>query len=107
MKLLDAGAMGIICPMINTRADAEMLVHYANYAPVGTRSFGPTRAVMAYGADYASKANDTVITMAMAAASRSPPAIPWAIPSSISRAFSIGSGTSITHLQGGLPTAGC
>jgi 4-hydroxy-2-oxoheptanedioate aldolase len=65
MKLLDAGALGIICPMINTRADAEKLVHYANYAPVGTRSFGPTRAVMAYGADYASKANDTVITLAM------------------------------------------
>ena len=65
MKLLDAGALGIICPMVNTRADAERLVHYANYAPVGTRSFGPTRAMLAYGADYVSRANDTVITLAM------------------------------------------
>ena len=65
MKLLDAGALGIVCPMVNTRADAERLVHYANYAPVGTRSFGPTRAMLAYGADYVSKANDAVITLAM------------------------------------------
>ena len=65
MKLLDAGALGIICPMVNTRADAERLVHYANYAPAGTRSFGPTRAMLVHGADYASKANDAVITLAM------------------------------------------
>ena len=65
MKLLDAGALGIICPMVNTRADAERLVHYANYAPAGTRSFGPTRAMLVYGADYVSKANDTVVTLAM------------------------------------------
>ena len=65
MKLLDAGALGIICPMVNTRADAERLVHYANYAPVGTRSFGPTRAMLVYGAGYVAKANDTVVTLAM------------------------------------------
>ena len=65
MKLLDAGALGIICPMVNTRADAEGLVRYANYAPVGERSFGPTRAMMIYGADYPTRANDTVVTLAM------------------------------------------
>ena len=65
MKLLDAGALGIICPMVDTRADAERLVHYANYAPVGSRSFGPTRAMLVHGADYAAKANDTVTTLAM------------------------------------------
>ena len=65
MKLLDAGALGIICPMVNTRADAERLVHYANYAPAGTRSFGPTRAMLVHGADYVSRANDTVVTLAM------------------------------------------
>ena len=48
MKLLDAGALGIICPMVNTRADAERLVHYAKYAPAGTRSFGPTRAMLVH-----------------------------------------------------------
>ena len=65
MKLLDAGALGIVCPMVNTRADAERLVRYASYAPAGTRSFGPTRAMLVYGADYVSKANDAVITLAM------------------------------------------
>ena len=56
MKLLDAGALGIICPMVNTPADAENLVRYAHYAPRGTRSFGPTRALMTYGADYPGQA---------------------------------------------------
>ena len=65
MKLLDAGALGIVCPMVNTRTDAERLVHYASYAPAGTRSFGPTRAMLVHGADYVSQANDTVITLAM------------------------------------------
>jgi len=65
MKLLDAGALGIICPMINTPEDAENLVRYASYAPRGARSFGPTRAIMAHGADYASKANGQVVTFAM------------------------------------------
>ncbi len=65
MKLLDAGALGIICPMVNTPEDAENFVRYTRYAPRGTRSFGPTRAAMVYGADYWSKANDAVVTLAM------------------------------------------
>lgn len=65
MKLLDAGALGIICPMINTPAEAQALVRYASYAPRGVRSFGPTRAVMTHGADYPTKANDQIITLAM------------------------------------------
>jgi 4-hydroxy-2-oxoheptanedioate aldolase len=65
MKSLDAGAYGVICPMINSRADAEKLVSYVRYAPKGTRSFGPIRALLYGGADYASKANDTVIPFAM------------------------------------------
>ena len=65
MKLLDAGALGIICPMINTPEDAENLVRYTRYAPRGVRSFGPTRAAMAYGAQYWTKANENVVTLAM------------------------------------------
>ena len=49
MKALDAGAYGIICPMVNTRADAERLVSYLRYPPLGTRSFGPTRATFSAG----------------------------------------------------------
>jgi len=65
MKLLDAGALGIVCPMVNTRADAEALVSYSHYAPVGSRSFGPARAVVVYGADYHRLANDAVVVLAM------------------------------------------
>ena len=65
MKALDAGAYGVICPMVNTRADAEKLVAYTHYAPRGTRSFGPVRALLYGGADYPQHANDTIVTFAM------------------------------------------
>jgi 4-hydroxy-2-oxoheptanedioate aldolase len=65
MKLLDAGALGILCPLINTPADAEELVRICNYAPMGMRSVGPTRAMMIYGPSYMQEANDSVITLAM------------------------------------------
>lgn len=44
MKILDAGSYGVICPMINTPADAEALVRACKYPPWGFRSFGPIRA---------------------------------------------------------------
>lgn len=65
MKLLDAGALGIICPMVNNRADAEAFVGACNYVPDGYRSSGPTRAIIAYGADYHFKANKTIVKLAM------------------------------------------
>jgi 4-hydroxy-2-oxoheptanedioate aldolase len=65
MKLLDAGAYGIICPMINTRAEAEAFVGACRYAPQGYRSAGPTRASLYAGSDYIQRANATVVTMAM------------------------------------------
>lgn len=65
MKALDAGAMGIICPMINTRAEAEELVSYMRYPPDGTRSFGPSRAVFSAGENYAAEANDEILCLAM------------------------------------------
>lgn len=64
-KVLDAGAYGIICPMVNTRAQCEAFVSTCRYAPQGTRSFGPTRAPFYAGPDYWSKANETVLTFAM------------------------------------------
>ncbi len=65
MKALDAGAYGVICPMINTREDAQKLVAYTHYAPMGTRSFGPVRALLYGGADYPQHANKTIVTFAM------------------------------------------
>jgi 4-hydroxy-2-oxoheptanedioate aldolase len=65
MKSLDAGAYGIICPMVNTREDCQRLLSYTRYAPKGTRSFGPIRALLYGGADYPQRANDTIVTFAM------------------------------------------
>ena len=65
MKTLDAGAYGVICPMINTAEQARQLVAYTHYAPRGTRSFGPVRALLYSGADYPQHANDTIVTFAM------------------------------------------
>jgi 4-hydroxy-2-oxoheptanedioate aldolase len=65
MKTLDAGAYGVICPMINTREDAQKLIAWTHYAPRGTRSFGPIRALLYGGADYPQHANDTIVTFAM------------------------------------------
>lgn len=65
MKALDAGFTGIICPMINTSEEAERFAASCRYAPAGTRSFGPTRAMQVHGADYARTANQFITTFAM------------------------------------------
>ncbi|MEO5692995.1 MAG: aldolase/citrate lyase family protein, partial [Usitatibacter sp.] len=64
MKALDAGFTGIICPMVNTREDAEKFVGACRYAPRGYRSYGPTRAARIH-ADYATSAADLIVTFAM------------------------------------------
>jgi 4-hydroxy-2-oxoheptanedioate aldolase len=65
MKVLDAGAYAVICPMVNTREDAEKLVAYTHYPPRGTRSFGPIRALLYGGSDYPKHANETIVAFAM------------------------------------------
>lgn len=65
MKAMDAGAYAIICPMINNRQQAEELVSYMRYPPLGSRSFGPTRVIYGAGSDYASKANEQILCIAM------------------------------------------
>ena len=65
MKSLDAGALGIICPMINTPQDATNFVGATKYAPVGHRSSGPTRAMMVHGPEYHNESNDNIISLAM------------------------------------------
>jgi 4-hydroxy-2-oxoheptanedioate aldolase len=65
MQSLDAGAYGVICPMVNTRDDAARLVAYTSYAPRGSRSFGPLRALLYAGADYPQQADRTIVRFAM------------------------------------------
>lgn len=64
-RLLDAGALGIICPMVNTRAECEQFVASCRYFPAGIRSAGPTRPRLAMGNDYLQWANDAILTIAM------------------------------------------
>ena len=54
MKALDAGAYGVIVPMVNNREEAETAVSACRYPPDGSRSFGPIRAAMYGGRGYAS-----------------------------------------------------
>ncbi len=65
MKALDAGAYGIICPMINTAEQAAAFVSCVRYPPLGTRSFGPTRANFSAGVNYAAEANGEILALAM------------------------------------------
>src|SRR6187549_3137723 len=65
-KVLDGGAYGVICPMVNTKEEAKNLVQYAKYPPKGTRSNGPIRAAM-YGVagTYQQTANDEILVIPM------------------------------------------
>jgi 4-hydroxy-2-oxoheptanedioate aldolase len=65
MKVLDAGAYGVICPMVNTREQAETLVAATRYAPRGNRSWGPVRGALYGGSDYLQGANETILNFAM------------------------------------------
>ena len=65
MRALDAGAYGIICPMINSKAEAEAFVAAGRYPPMGNRSAGPFRAAHYAGADYIQKSNGEVLMIAM------------------------------------------
>src|SRR5258708_35207376 len=64
-KALDAGAYGIVCPMINNRAEAEKFVSSMRYAPLGSRSSGAIRAWIYGGADSHAKTNDLVMSFGM------------------------------------------
>jgi 4-hydroxy-2-oxoheptanedioate aldolase len=64
-KMLDAGAQGVIIPMVNTVAQAEAAVSACRYAPQGSRSFGPVRAARSLGRNYAAEANDKIACIPM------------------------------------------
>lgn len=65
MRILDAGALGVIVPMIGSVQDARAAVAACRYPPAGIRSHGPIRAARAHGADYAKRAGDEVLVLAM------------------------------------------
>jgi 4-hydroxy-2-oxoheptanedioate aldolase len=65
MKALDAGAYGVIVPMVNSREEAQRAVMACRYPPDGNRSFGPIRAAMYGGRGYAREANSQLACIAM------------------------------------------
>lgn len=64
-KVLDAGAMGVIIPMVNSVAEAKAAVAACRYFPDGSRSFGPTRAGFYAGSDYFGGANREIACIPM------------------------------------------
>ena len=65
MKVLDAGAYGVIIPMVNNREEAERAVSACRYPPQGLRSFGPARAGMYAGRGYVAEANNEIACIVM------------------------------------------
>lgn len=62
-RVLDNGAMGVVVPMVNSRAEAEAAVSACLYPPRGTRSVGGNVHALNFGtssADYFAKANDEI-----------------------------------------------
>jgi 4-hydroxy-2-oxoheptanedioate aldolase len=64
-RIIDAGAFGVIVPMVNTVAQAEAAVRACRYAPVGDRSVGPIGAGIRYGGRYLQAADDAVTVIPM------------------------------------------
>lgn len=65
MKVLDLGAYGVICPLVNTAEEAAEFVNASSYPPKGGRSYGPVRGTLYGGPDYFAKANETITRLAM------------------------------------------
>lgn len=52
MQMLDAGADGLICPMIRSAEDVRKLLNACQYPPLGDRSYGPIRASLNFRGNY-------------------------------------------------------
>lgn len=64
---LDAGAWGVLVPMVNSRAEAERAVEWSKYPPLGTRSIGGAFGPYGFGitdwSSYARIANDEIMVI--------------------------------------------
>lgn len=64
---LDAGAWGVLVPMVNTREEAQQAVSWSKYPPIGTRSMGGAFASYGFGTTdrtrYFQAANDEIMVM--------------------------------------------
>jgi 4-hydroxy-2-oxoheptanedioate aldolase len=65
MKALDAGAQGVLIPMVNSPEEAEQAVASCRYPPDGIRSWGPTRAALGRPDYNAASTNRDIICAVM------------------------------------------
>jgi 4-hydroxy-2-oxoheptanedioate aldolase len=65
MKALDAGAQGIIVPMVSSADEARQAVTWAKYPPLGIRSWGPIRAALGVDDYTAKNANRRTVVIPM------------------------------------------
>ncbi len=64
-RALDAGALGIVIPLIHSSDDVYAALAACHYPPAGTRSFGPVRAGITFGAEYFGRANAEIAVVPM------------------------------------------
>jgi len=62
-RVLDAGAYGIVIPMVNSKEEAQNAVNACRYPPEGTRSSGYGRADIYAGKDYKAHANEEILVV--------------------------------------------
>ncbi len=64
-RVLDAGASGVIAPLIDTADAAQGLVNGILYPPGGARSLGPRRPTLRWGPDYRLRTREVLVSLAM------------------------------------------
>lgn len=64
-RALDAGAYGVICPLVDDADQARAFARACRYPPRGDRSYGPARALLYGGSDYPQHADDHILALAM------------------------------------------
>jgi 2-keto-3-deoxy-L-rhamnonate aldolase RhmA len=67
-RVLDAGAEGIMVPMTSTREQAEAIVRYSKYTPIGQRGFGTQTGQTDYkplkAVEFMKEANENTVVIA-------------------------------------------
>lgn len=67
LQVLDAGAMGVQVPQVDTVEDAQNVVNWAKYGPTGVRGYATSQRSAGYGfmdpIEYAEKSNDNVLVV--------------------------------------------
>lgn len=63
-RVMDAGALGVITPVVSTKAEAQAVVAACKYPPLGIRGIGNSNAVSLWGiANYTQWANENIVVI--------------------------------------------